>query len=315
MSPFSEKSPQNRNRNILEPLPIDERVTRVHELLQHNKKLVETLHEKGVSEETLQSELKTILLEIDLLEERAERDYAVLNISSETAESIGVIWTFAGPGTYDLETKEDRYQEFPWARWMDRDRLNYTAKLARKIVEKKLSKSFSVDAGTTESPEEITARILEKKKEVHEALADVGPYIVYNGSPIENETVKEVLARPTTHVPTSKVFIIDKDSEGKPLANTVSQMKAFHLPSDALEGKKIALVSHAPHLSRIVRMINLHRPFPVGTEIILFPIPTVPEGKAPYAAMESEGILWYTYVSSDSTIEPYPFQLNSVPLS
>ncbi len=250
--------------------------------------------------------IREILSEIDVLETAGERDRVPrLAVSPDVARSVGAIWTFAGPGTYDEPVKEDRYKHLPWARNMDRNRLNYTARLARHITEAALNVSLKGPLGAVEKIKERTKN----------AMREAGPAIIYNGAPIENKTVRDVLAREGTVVPAERVFVL-----GEGINNTVDQIKDFVLPDGVLAGgKKLALVSHAPHLARIVRMLNRYRPLPEGTEILLFPLPTPAEGKEEYAEMETAGILYYVYVSPhhDATRAPYPYHMNELasPLS
>ena len=96
---------------------------------------------------------------------------------------------------------------------------------------------------------------------------------------------------------------------------SIDQIKTIRLPEDFdIERDELAIVSHAPQLARIVRMINRYKPFPEGTKIRLLPVPTPEGGKAEYALMETRGILYYTFLSPDrdTTKEPFPYSVNPV---
>jgi hypothetical protein len=254
---------------------------------------------RNLPTEDIRSYITEILSEVDRLEVSARQDPALRSVPLELAKSIGAIWTFSGPGTYDepITDHDTAYDAYPWAHGMDRERLNYTARLARKITE--------ASTGITHpaSPATIEAEVQKTKQDI----ADFGPHIIYNGTPKGNAAVESVLAQEETIIPAENVSVIGED-----IKNTIDQLKTFKLPGDLLiEGKKIALVSHAPHFPRIVRMINRYQPFPTGTKIVLFPLATPGDGRDLYAAREACAIIYYTYLSAthDATRIPYPFEV------
>ena len=254
----------------------------------------------SISEEELKGFIKEILLEIDSLETVAERDRVPSrSLPPEFARDIGAVWTFSGPGTYDHPVKNDRYKNYPWAAGMDRARLNYTDQIAR----------FIAESNTGVSLKGPLSSLAERKEKTKEAIRAAGPTIIYNGTKVENDTVKDVLTREGIIIPAERVSTI---REG--IDTTVDQIKGFVLPEHALEVEKmLALVSHAPHLSRIVRILNRYKPLPEGTKVILLPLPTPAEGKEEYARMETVGILYYMYLSKthDATRDSYPYTVHS----
>lgn len=250
------------------------------------------------SREEIRGLIAEALREIDLFEKIGERDKRDLHLPDKIAKKIGLIWDLSGPGTYDEPFKDDRYKDYPWAKWMDRNRLNYTARLTRKIAEAVSGQNHRGSLGTIEERKEATKRM----------ISEHGPYIVYNGTHIENSVVADVLDREGVIIPKERVGIIDEE-----IKNTIDQTKTFKLPEDFdIENKEIAVVSHAPQLARLIRMINRYKPFPEGTVIRLFPLPTPEEGRAEYARMEIQAILYYVYLSKDrdAVMEPYPYLLN-----
>ena len=272
--------------------PLQERIQQAYQMAVAQKQPVETL-----PREEINSFIGELLTEIDRFERAANSDPMLRSLTPELARSIGVIWTFSGPGTYCAPTKNDRYEHLSWAAGMDRSRLNYTARLARRITEESTGTVFKARQDTYEAT-------VQKNKD---AIRESGPHIVYNGLPIENEAVERVLAEEGTVVPAEKVTVI-KDE----IRNTIDQINTFRLPEHALDGgKKIGIVSHAPHLARIIRMIERYQPFPRGTEIILFPLPTPAAGKEEYATMEACGTLYYSHFSpnKDASKEPYRYTL------
>ncbi|MEK7143825.1 MAG: hypothetical protein AAB820_00640, partial [Patescibacteria group bacterium] len=150
--------------------------------------------------------------------------------------------------------------------------------------------------------------IKETKQLTKKAILESGPYIIYNGTIEENENVKEILNREGIIMPPEKVMVIEE-----PIEKTVDQVKTFKLPEGAyMIGKEIAVVSHAPHLSRIIRMVNRYKPFPPDVKMKLFPLATPKEGKEEYIQKEISGLLYYIYVSDDhdAVKEPYSYEIN-----
>ncbi len=173
--------------------------------------------------------------------------------------------------------------------------MNYTVRLAKKITEINSGESFKGISSVTK-----------KVKTIREAISKYGPYMLYNGAPIQNEAVERALGRKGVVVPREKVKIIDEE-----IKNTLDQIKTFRLPEGLeLKDKEIALVAHAPQLVRIMRMVKHYKPFPENTTIRLFPLPTSPEGKQEYAKMEVSGSLYYTYISHVADAESYPYEIS-----
>ena len=285
-------SEKQRIEMVNEPEKSNEEIV-VDDFYDYAMRRNETL--KGIPESEIKPFIDKAVKEIDLLEEVAERDKGRFNLPEEIAKDIGTIWVFSGPGTYFEPRKEDRYKNYPWAENMDRIRLNHATRLARKITESVSGQSFKAPL----------SEIVPVKRRTKEAIRNFGPSIIYNGNTVENEAVAKAMVQEETIVPKEKVDIIEGNID-----NTVDQVKTFKLPDEFEKGKEVALVSHAPHLARIVRMINKYRPFPEGTKIRLFPVPTPEEGREEYAKMEVCGTLYYTYITEDATEEPYPYEIS-----
>ena len=84
------------------------------------------------------------------------------------------------------------------------------------------------------------------------------------------------------------------------------------MPDDFQKDGELAIIAHAPHLVRILRIINKYRPFPNDTRVRLFPVPTQgADGKREYAMMEVSGTLYYSNVTHNATMEPYPYEISS----
>jgi hypothetical protein len=208
------------------------------------------------------------------------------DISDEIAEKVAAIWVFSGPGTYDLPYKDDRYRDYPWAHGMDRARLDRAAILARKIAQKRSGQSFGGEG---------LSSVGEQKEKTKALIREFGPKIIYNGTEVENATVEDVLAREGIIIPKGNVEVLKSRID-----NTVDQIRTFQVPQGLdIEGKEIALISHAPHLERALHMIGRYQPLPKGAMPRLFPISTPEEGRETYAEMEIRGMLYYIFISPD----------------
>ncbi|MFH1833010.1 MAG: hypothetical protein ABH816_02475 [Candidatus Levyibacteriota bacterium] len=244
---------------------------------------------KNTPSDNFKGIISSTLKIIDTLEEFGEETAHNLTIPRAIADEIGLIWDFSGPGTYDKPFKEDRYKDLPWSKSMDQKRLSHTAVLERAIVESIKGNSFR---GSLEN-------IVETKHRLKKAIGEVGPYILYNGIPEENSVVKDVLSREGVVIPADKVIIPNFKID-----NTLDQVKSFEWPKHVEKGKAIALVSHAPHLARIIGLINYFNPFSKGTKIYLFPLPTPQEGREEYAKMEISGLLHNMFDLEKSNLMP-----------
>ncbi len=221
-------------------------------------------------------------------EAAAERDAKHgFAIDPKTANRIGAIWVFSGPGTYEKRFKNgDKFEKYPWAAWMDKIRLNHAASLAKKIAEIKSGVASPKDPAKT-----------------RKMIAEYGPYIVYNGFLEENSAFERMLERGGAILPAEKVKIIHAKLE-----TTVDQIRTFELPDDpSVNDKEVALVSHAPHLDRILHMLPQYDVLQRGSKPFLFPVPTPQAGKEQFAAMEIRGLLYRIFLTKDATEKSYSY--------
>ncbi len=273
---------------------------------------VETVFEAALAEheefrEVPQTEMKELIKasldEAEELERCADPKEATDALTPAIAENILALWVFSGPGTYEQPVKDDRYKNYKWARGMDRARLDYAAFLARKIAE--LRSGETAGRGPINEAEK-------RKQKAKSLLSSHGPSIIYNGTEVENAAAKRALTRPGVIIPGEKAHILELDpSHTVPQKElrTSDQIKRFMLP-DILHkaGKEIAIISHAPHLPRILRMMNRYKPLPNDMAVRLFPLRTPTEGREEFTGMETRGLLYYVFLSPehDATKEPYP---------
>ncbi len=284
-------SERSFEQKVMKERPLEERVESIYQraCAQHEELT-------KIPPEALRSTITQMLTEVDMFECVARENRASFEVSPEVAHEIGAIWVFSGPGTYDQPVKDDAYKKYPWARNMDRLRLDYAARIARNVT--------AAITGTkiTASPDTIS----EAKRATKEAIRESGPSVFYNGTMVENESVRTALEQENGIMTVEKVFITPH-----PVRNTLEQVRDFVLPGEALSnGKTVAIVSHAPHLSRVLRMLNRFKPLPEDSTVLLFPMPTPDDGKEEYAATEITAIMYYAYVSGEgATPEPYPYKL------
>lgn len=238
--------------------------------------------------------------EIALLEELARTRPLRIPETAEDLERIKVIWDVSGVGTYLKPYQNDRWKEVHWIGGTDRKRLNYTAALARRLTEARVGRSYKVPLG-----EKL---ITKQSEEVRENIKRFGPTIIYGSTKEQNDDIKEALEMPGVIIPSSKVHIVD--FPGKPEGvNTLDQVKGFSFPPNLYlqDGDIMAIVAHAPHMVRLLHMLNKFRPFPDGLVIQPHPLQSLPFAGTEYAKMEISGLLYNTLILGVSTEEPYPY--------
>jgi hypothetical protein len=223
-----------------------------------------------------------------------------LVIDSETAENIGAVRIHSGVGNYDLPIKEDDNPRLikSWARWADRRRIDHAVRIARKVAE--------VRSGY-QPPVHPIRDMYAMREETKELIREFGPYVIYSGYPSETNKAEEVLNRPDTIIPREKAVIV----HGTP-KNTVdgSKMMIKQFPSESLkDGKQVVIVTHAPHLERVLHIMSKHPYLPAGSIPYVAPVATSPEGQAESALMETRGILYYALLKGEASEEPHPHQL------
>ncbi len=183
---------------------------------------------------------------------------------------------------------------------MDRQRLNKTAMVAREIADVITGTSVKADEGKGLSQIETV------KLKIKQKLAEYGPYIIYNGTDVENDTVRDVITRHGIIIPPEKLFVIEDG-----IKKTVDQVKTFQLPSDLMveSGDVVGVITHAPHMMRFLHMLNKHRTIPPEMRVLAIPLPSPIAGRQEYTEQEIRGLLYYRYLSGDATEEMYPHLL------
>jgi len=202
---------------------------------------------------------------------------------------IDYVWVLSGSGDYHKPFLPNEPIYHPWS---DQRRISRGVLLALQVVSLRLGKS--VDLITKDD------------------LQDQGPYLIYNGSIDRNSTLRRVVELPDFLMPKEKVVIVDGvwDNGGtREITNTLDQVLSF--PTDQLGNQlkgAVAIVSSAPHFPRILRYLSKHRPFPDGTLVRCFPIPSDFEWAEKFAEEETKRVCDYLE-KGYLTEEPYPKDL------
>src|SRR3989338_8169710 len=284
-----------------------ESLNSANELLNMDELYQKALQDHAEYEALPASEVKTFIAEIAeeirRLEQVGEKEKGRIEMPTEIAKKIGAIWVNSGVGTYDTPIKEKErgvYKNLPWMEWADRARLNHAAILERKVADARSGQNF--DTGSL-------GDLKERKAKIKEMISQYGPKIIYNGVELENDGVATVLGREGTVIPENAVTIIRGNAE-HPIINTLDTVKTLKLPPEFQDDQELAIVAHAPHLARIMRMINKQPPFPRNTKVRLFPVPTPEVGKKEYAELETLGILNYVLRRGVADKESYTYVVN-----
>src|SRR3989344_7184037 len=155
---------------------------------------------------------------------------------------IQAVLVFSGPGTYYDKLKPNQAE---YMRWMDRDRIRAGVAVVREVT---ASNMRDLEIGPN-------------KKGYYVSKEDVewfGPFFVYNGIPIENKVIREVLRSEKCKLPQEKVLIIDEVRETDKIhaiRHTGDQYSSFYQelinPSSPLNSiENVALVAHIPDFIR-----------------------------------------------------------------
>lgn len=218
----------------------------------------------------------------------------------EAAKRIKAVYDVSSAGTYLREYQDDRYKKIPWAGWADRRRLNYSATLIRRLTEIISGRSYKTPKGTRLN--------LQQVEQLRSDIEQLGPYLIYGSTAEQNEDVKQALEEKGAIIPRSKVHII---AERVVNTNTVDQMQTFSLPPNLQiqKGDILAVVAHAPHMVRVLHMLNRYKPLPEGMIVQPYPMPAPSSGGIDFATQEISGTLYYTYITGDSSEEIYPYQI------
>lgn len=189
------------------------------------------------------------VIDENLLQERALEVVARLkevtaNRQRTYPAEIEAVLVFSGPGTYYQRLKPDQEE---WMRWMDRDRIRAGVAVVREVTATKVSDFLGIEV---KGPH-IT----------REEILYFGPFLVYNGIPLENDVIRIALETPFCKLPAEKVIILDEviedDGTVHPHRHTADQVKSFYRQLTNPQGPlcqitNVALVAHIPDFARNV---------------------------------------------------------------
>jgi len=183
-------------------------------------------------------ELKELLSKIERevqdLEDAAQNN---VEISKETTQKTKAIWCLSGSGSY-LEPLISAPSDIPlksslWAHGTDKKRLDYCAQLLHDLKNK-----------------------------------GGNPIFVYNGVEEQNEVLRKIASK-NLGLNKNEFFIPEGNN-----TKTIDQVMNLTFPKQLKLEKLdiVGVVSHAAHLSRVMRMVEKFRPFPKNVDIMLYPL-------------------------------------------
>jgi len=230
-----------------------------------------------------------------------------LEVTPEDADRIAIVKIHSSTGSYDEAFKQEDNPRLrsdkPWLAWFDRQRVLQGIRLVRKVAEVRSGYTVTLPSNYTE------ADVMQARAETKEQIAAYGPAIMYSGYPVETQKAEEVLRRPGGVIPEEKALII----HGNP-HNTVEGAQllvdAFEKYDHLLEGRRqIAIVTHAPHLERVLHIMDKYPYLPAGSNVpFVSPVATPEAGVHDFATMEARGLLYYAWLADTASKEQHQFQ-------
>jgi len=241
------------------------------------------------------------------LEALAQNPESQLPKTAEEAARIKVLWIKSGPGTYFDATKDDRYNDKPWAEWMDRKRINYAFETGRQIAE-------------VSSGQELTGQWTHDKA----LLREYGPWMTYFGRSDESAALAEALKTPWLRMPNGLIYPAEKSlvvhpAEGfNPDMSTINVINSFRLPPglSMKEGDEIGVVAHTPQLARFLLMLpSIENPILAnlrqgGVVMRMLPLPIPAGGNPEYPIQDLRGITNYRFIKNPPLAADHPYPVH-----
>lgn len=230
--------------------------------------------------------ISNILDEIIVFEEMSS---IPLSFSKKKAKNILAVWCVSGSGSltenFIDSPSDNKYKNKDWYAGSDRIRLRYCESIILAIAKVKSGQKKELSFA-----EEI------------ELAREYGPHMIYNGIQKQVLTLLEE-SRKTFAVPKEKIYI----PKGK-IANTLDQIKKFSMPAYISEKKgQLIVISHSPHLSRILRFMKKYEHKFKGLTIGVIPIPV--GNSTGFIEAELSGILDYIAMG-ESAYDPITYSIN-----
>ncbi len=237
--------------------------------------------------------VKNAVEEVKILKDAAYQPH--LPQTPKEAQHLKAIWVISSIGTYDEEFKlnDPPIYRKPMFGWMNRRRLNYAGWLVRRYTEKIIEQSLDG---------------INDQDSMKQAIAEFGPWLIYNGNQQENENLVAVLGRREISIPPEKVYII----ENPQIAKTIDQVRTFELPQglELNESDFVGIVCHDGQMMRLLHFLNRQDNliYDQRVNIKVFPLPLA---KEEYLKQEVIGLLFYIFKSHPqlASLKPYPFEI------
>lgn len=279
----------------------------------------------------LEDMLSKVLSEMQELQKVARE--TSFNLSDQQAQHLTRIVVLGGPGTYlDKTFENDKYPK-DWAAWMSRKRLNKAAQLARRIAQ---SRSGLKNRLTKEQldvmikrEEEDTARSQveligddrlskassslgrftdEEIAQTRQLVSQYGPDIYFTGGEAHNDPLNKFRMVYPTIIDENKLHL----TKGQ-IYDTVEELSTLNLFENYKVGDVIGLVTHAPHVPRVMRLIAAgvaDGKIPAHVKFHIFPLPSPPQSE-PYDFEKSQagGVLNDVFVRKIAAVQPFPYTI------
>lgn len=207
---------------------------------------------------------------------------------------IELVWIVSGPGSWFEATKDDRYAIYEWARWMDRQRIETGVAIARATIANDLA---------------VLQQALAQDDLLYASVD-----IFYNGRQDEVASFRQASALPEFGFPRKRVSFSDGYTCGstqKKIETTADNVASFRewYRSQKKAPQGVTVVTHAPQMSRLLRILNKQEPTGLGGDVHLFPLPTSIDGREEYMRRDIQSTLAHIFITGEASIEPYPYIL------
>ena len=233
--------------------------------------------------EILKNSIDNILKEIDEFEDSYNNG---ININKEEANKLKMIWCISGSGSYEkklVDTPSDNINKnISWYRGTDKIRLDYAALIVKEI---------------NRANRQTNLQHVQKIEERY-------PIIIYNGIKEQVEVLLQNAGKRYS-IPKERIYIPNGQ-----IVRTIDQIKYFSFPPKTeLNNMLMGLVSHAPHISRILRIMSKNDSKFKPVEIKVFPIRLKSKmGNIEFIKREISGILDYI-AKGEASIIPYEYKI------
>ena len=237
-----------------------------------------------------------VLLEIKRLKSAAKLSKTPINL--QEAKNYQAIWVISGVGTFSEPlTKlpgDMFYKNKKWAHGSDHTRIMQAIGIIRDI-----SLILSGESNTRNLRKIHLSQNREKQ-----LIGKYGPYMIYNGTPIQNHHLISAIKTGKLNFPLEKLYL----PKGT-ITKTIDQVKKFSFPTNHKISKRhtIGIVTHVPHFPRLMRIINRYQTIPLGLTLRALPVSMHNlRDETDFLTGEIMGIIGY--ISRDeASIKPYPY--------